>query len=48
MSKSVIVENLTKNYIKTVVSKGKGKMRALPYLSNKKLEALSSFISSLK
>ncbi len=40
--------NLTKKYIKTVVSKGKGKMRALPHLSKKKLEALSSFISSLK
>ena len=34
--------------VKNVVSKGKGRMRALPYISGKKLEILSNFISSLK
>ncbi len=40
--------NLTKSFVKNVVSKGKGRMRALPYISGKKLEILSNFISSLK
>lgn len=40
--------NLTKNFIRTVVSKGKGKMRAFPYISSKELESLSDFVSFLK
>ena len=40
--------NLTKSFVKNVVAKGKGRMRALPYISGKKLEILSNFISSLK
>ncbi len=40
--------NLSEEYIKKVVSNGKGRMRALPHIKNKELKVLSEFISSLR